>query len=539
MPKVLDIDGSPINVGDIAEEKRFATERYGRSPLRRRGVSKAVDVLIVTAIEEERDAITDIFHAREWRNADGTRSQDDLWSATVDLGGGHWDIGIIKGDGAGGLQTILPIDRAVRVLGPRLVILAGIAAGRPESDAHIGDIVVSTSICMFPFEKRGAAAPKEIRTSVNRKFVDSVLRFSKRSKWKGVQVRAGGFIATNAVIRDASYRDELFDRCPEAIALEMEGGAVVLVCENHGSERFGVIKAIVDFGDNRKDDRVHVRACKEVARFIAEYLKDGNGPTPDIGFPRSQEDEGNLTPSRLRARRVPRSTISDTAATFIPTETYGVANEKLGKFGCVILVGSRHSGRRTAARQLLAARYSDIYEFDKTAPLSELRFTPMRAGAGYLLRVEDEQNLPEQIGGMQEAAGEAQAGLVICAPPGHFDVTWGRPDLQVDWRFPGSEFVKEASALHLHTRLPETLWRKIDGTLDDPQIVSRLNEIHSTQQLSHSIAVLTRGIEEGWDASTIAGLFGKSGYLAICERVRDLKDPRTQSWFVALGIWDR
>jgi len=532
-PTVVEVDKKPVDVGVTGRASRELFESLMRRGPRSK--SQTVDVLIVAAIDKERDALIKEFGAEQWRNPDGSRAEHDLWRAVVDGGHVRYDVAILMGAGAGTIQSIVPIDHAYQDLAPRLVILAGIAAGRP--DLQLGDLVVSTGILSITYEKQGVEEFKHRMTSVNASLVEKIVLFAQQHA-KDEHLRAGIVIAANAVVRDAAYRDRLFALDSEALAIEMEGGALAEVWQrNHAvAARFAVLKAIVDFADDIKDDRAHAEGCARVATFLRRFLEDGPLPArPGSGRRAVQvTEEGN--PIRSSGRRVPRSALDGGARTFVPPPAFADAEEKLSTEGFVVLAGPRHSGRNAAARRLLSAGHSDVYELDETLPGSELARTDLEEGVGYILRADGRGDTGTVIRALAERTIDEQAGVVLCVPPGRSDITTACPDLVVEWRFLADEQLLEAVRLHLVVGGDDAWRSRVAMTLAYPEVRTSLLGVRSTPEMAEAVSLLRRAVDEGWPAGAVVGSLGSAGRVAICERIRRLEDSRGQAWFLAMGV---
>src|SRR6185295_8571910 len=75
----------------------------------------------------------------------------------ADVGGGeHYRIAVLRQpeQGEGEAQDVA--RDLIDDLGPRLVLVVGIASGRPSDDVQLGDVVVSTRIHDFTVEMRKA-----------------------------------------------------------------------------------------------------------------------------------------------------------------------------------------------------------------------------------------------------------------------------------------------------------------------------------------------------------------------------------------------
>jgi nucleoside phosphorylase len=533
-PEPVQVDGQ--DVGDVARESRLLADALGierRRPVRLRG---GVDVLIVTALPQEYDAITAAFSASPLRHADGTWTHFDMRHAVIGSGSVRYGVAILKGAGAGAQQTLLGIDRAIRELGPQLVVLAGIAAAPPSSGLELCDLVVSTSIVSVTSDQRGTDKRKEIVTTVNRSLVEQLQRFVRDSWPASERVEFGGVIATPSVVKDAEHRDKLFRAHPSAIALEMEGGALAEACERNYlvGTRFAVVKSIVDFADAAKGDSVHLEACARSARFLRAFLDD----LPLV--PRRSEPAAAPTGDEGAAptgtHRVPQAALEDAARTFVPPPAYAAAEAVLAEHGFVALVGRRRSGRRTAARSLLFERYGRVYEFELMLGRAAVARAHIEAGAGYVLWTDNVADTGDLVRTLRERIMDAGSGFVVCAVPGRSDATGGRTDLCVEWHPLEGDLLVEAARRHAVNGRDEQEQNRVEELLGEATVRERLLELRTTAELVDAAALLRRAVRDDWPAETVASSLGAAGRNALCERIHALDDQRVQAWLVALAV---
>lgn len=536
----LEVDGQEI--GDVARESRLHTAALDAPRRRRR--HESADVLIVTAVDVELEAMKAAFSASPWRHKDGTRPPVDLWTATVEGDGFRYGVGILKGAGAGTLQTLWAMDYAVRELAPRLVVLGGIAAGRPDGKVALGDLIVSTAIVAIAYEKRRQYVMDqrhEIVTTINRSLIEQLEGFVSR-EWYETKVAFGHVIATNAVVRDPTYRNRLFADHPDAMGIEMEGGALAEACERNYfvGTRFAVVKAVVDFADEWKDDQAHWDGSDRVARFLHRFLQDGPLPqrlqrsdTPLVDSD-GNEEGGNKRRRTFPAYRVPEGALLHGATTFVPPRSYAAADRILSKERFVVLIGRGHTGRRAAARQLLFDRVGAVYEVDGAHGWDPT--ATVESDSGYILRVSASPGIDSVVRMMREGVVDARSYLVVCSPPGLSEACVHQPDCCVDWWPLEGEPLIEAVRRHVVEGLEPTRREGADTLLSLPAVQSKIMEVASTADLVTTASVLRRALTEQWDEDITAASLGRAGRVALCERVRSLADLRTQAWFTALAL---
>ena len=223
-------------------DDQFTPIAEGQSGIRRARHDITVtylDVLIVAAIPVEWEALNEEVDVLPARYISGQRAPWRLrvgWLVVpgTDL---RYRIGIASGFGSGGQRTLPALSDLVPRLEPKLVVMCGIAAGNPYSELKIGDVVVSDVIISLDVARIGATSrwkpEDETRTRVNRQLMGYVSDFVERHGGNFFEgVRVGPIVAQPNVVRDRKYRDQLFGMFPDALALEMEGGALAMACDS-------------------------------------------------------------------------------------------------------------------------------------------------------------------------------------------------------------------------------------------------------------------------------------------------------------------
>jgi adenosylhomocysteine nucleosidase len=159
------------------------------------------------------------------------------------------------------------------------LLFTGVAGGL-ATGVHVGDIVVATSLLQHDMN----AEPLFPRWEVP---LTGLARFDTDAAWTARLVHAGralaatGAHATAATIHRGlvisgdrfvatrAESDQLRALLPDALAVEMEGGAVAQVCHDF-ARPFGVVRTISD----RADDAAHGDFQRFVRDVAAPYSRD-------------------------------------------------------------------------------------------------------------------------------------------------------------------------------------------------------------------------------------------------------------------------
>ena len=138
--------------------------------------------------------------------------------------------------GPGG--SLLVVRDAVPILRPKAVFFVGFCGGLNEEKAKLGDVVVSSNLITYAsikhtndrIKERGVIVPLNWRLATLIRDVGAGWKAPlKNAEDLKVQVRNDGvFLSGPEVVDDRERRDQLIERFPDAIAIEMEGEGNVL-----------------------------------------------------------------------------------------------------------------------------------------------------------------------------------------------------------------------------------------------------------------------------------------------------------------------
>lgn len=176
---------------------------------------------------------------------------------------------------------------AVALLNPPLLVLTGITGGIEDKGRSLGDVVVPDQIVYSELGKIRAGATAR-RWEVYRpslEFRTAARRVASQPWWSPLAeprpdgttahpaVHFGVVLSGEKVIADDAHRDELVSAWPKSIGIEMESfGAALAMYESEDQPLFGVVKAISDWANPKKDDRWRAYACRAAARFSLEVV---------------------------------------------------------------------------------------------------------------------------------------------------------------------------------------------------------------------------------------------------------------------------
>lgn len=258
-----------------------------------------VDFVIVTALEEERDAVLDKLpgHQRLMPAEDQIRVyfRSDLPTTFPDGSTGNYRVILMPLLGMGRVQAATATSDAITRWHPRYVILVGIAGGVVASKVKLGDILVSDQIVDYELQKLTPTGP-EMRWEVHRadpRLVGATRNFSSES-WQGLMKTSrpiagkperhiGPIASGDKVIAFSEVLTKYLDTWPRLIGVEMEAAGVTAAAFQAASlPGFFMVRGVSDMADEAKgSDPVESwrpYACDVAASYAVGLLK--SGPVP-------------------------------------------------------------------------------------------------------------------------------------------------------------------------------------------------------------------------------------------------------------------
>jgi nucleoside phosphorylase len=260
--------------------------------------SGPIDFLIITALEEERDAV--LQHSPGYQQLPPTEHDVRVYyEATIQAnqaGGTSFTYSIIVVclSSMGRVQATATASDAIRHWKPNYVILVGIAGGLKSAGIALGDILIAEQIADYEVQKI-EAKKTEIRWTVHP--VDHrLLEFSRSlpvAIWQaeirekrpnndeGVPKRHQGTIVTGDKVITVNALLESFknQNWPKLIGVEMEaGGAAVAAHQSPHRPGFFMVRCVSDQAGNKGKKAVKVwrsYACDAAAAYAITLLRSG------------------------------------------------------------------------------------------------------------------------------------------------------------------------------------------------------------------------------------------------------------------------
>jgi nucleoside phosphorylase len=265
----------------------------------------SVDVVILTALDEERDAVLKYLnHVREVRAKGRIAHQADVGQQKVILLSMH---------GMGNVNSASVTQQAIAVWNPKVIVLVGITGGveKPQ-ERLLGDLLVPEVLVQYDC---GKAKPEGFERRyepyrVDRQLLDVAhslkmspqqwafkIRTSRPDDPSGRRtlptVHFGPVLSGQTVVSDSTLTSELLRDWPQMAGVEMEGiGTALAVYESETAPAFLMVKGISDWADPKKTDTLWRSYAAEAAAVFTVALLENQSAAPE-----------SLRPQAVRADR--------------------------------------------------------------------------------------------------------------------------------------------------------------------------------------------------------------------------------------------
>lgn len=256
-----------------------------------------VDALIVTAVNVELTSVLATLKPLEGRS----KILKMPWQENTYFVGtlGACPVAVVIGEaGSTSRQgSALLVADSVARWRPRAVIMVGIACGR-ESDQVLGDVLVSTQIIPYQFEKltEQRAEDRAPRPEASATLLDRV----KTLLWEwesGSQPRGpvfGPILSGDRLVNSKKFVEELYERFPNAVGIEMEGAGLYAGAARRGADWI-LIKGVCDWG-HHKDSNAQQLAASNAVQLVVTLLNEPGifSGLRRYGRPDTEQDVGAL-----------------------------------------------------------------------------------------------------------------------------------------------------------------------------------------------------------------------------------------------------
>ncbi len=271
-------------------------------------ISQPVDFLIITALEEERDAVLRRLpgYQQSPPSEADVRVYYEVVVKAVQAGGAKCDylVIVVCLSNMGRVQATATASDAIRRWLPSYVLLVGIAGGLKSAGVGLGDILIAEQIADYESQKmtaegnqiRWSAHPVDHRLlEFSRGMVASIwqndIRVTRPEKADQMPKRHQGTITTGDKVIAVTELLESFknQNWPKLIGVEMEAGGVV-VSAHQSAHRpgFFMVRCVSDQAANKASKKVkpwRPYACDAAAAFAITMIRSGPIPPRRLSGP--------------------------------------------------------------------------------------------------------------------------------------------------------------------------------------------------------------------------------------------------------------
>jgi nucleoside phosphorylase len=260
------------------------------------------DVLILSALPVELEAIREIFSVPSGSPLT-TVSGTNYWLARV---GGQEDqrvIALASFGAAGNVAAAVVATELMSSLRPKTVILVGIAAGLRDK-CQLGEVLIAERVVAYegaalitgPDGSMPKPRPEQYRishsmqqdvtaylsnhtvrdrlTKVEREKAILPVDFENKTAATELFPRCATLASGEKLMRNREKFQDLSKLHGKIEVVDMEGHGIAGACEK-AQVPYLIIRAISDFGDEKKDDRFHKVAARAAAAVTADFIQYG------------------------------------------------------------------------------------------------------------------------------------------------------------------------------------------------------------------------------------------------------------------------
>lgn len=247
---------------------------------------KPVDCLIVTALQEEREAV--LYQLRPFEPVRGGESPI-YYFCTLPSDQGSYEVAVTQLPQMGNVAASIHVTQAITELNPTCVLMVGIAAGI-QGKVNLGDVIIADQLIYYEqgkqmskgLEVRPLSIPTDpvlLHSAENYDaddcWADMVCEHAPSSK-RIPTIHFGPFAVGEKVVAAHSYVSDLVKLHPKLIGVEMESyGVAAAVASAHSRPRFLAIRGVSDFADEQKNDKYRDYATAAAATFAVSFLSSG------------------------------------------------------------------------------------------------------------------------------------------------------------------------------------------------------------------------------------------------------------------------
>ena len=248
----------------------------------------SVDLLVVTALLEEKKALQQVFGG-EWNNS--TVHGIIFETSSVEFGNRTLTVAVATQLDMGMPHAAITTTRAINAVDPSLVVMTGICAG-VDGKVEIGDLVIASQVFDYGSGKlmEGKFFPHYTPVSPEPWLLQLIESFhatkglanSIKSEFDGntpeteLSLHLASMGSGAAVISDDNFVQELTSSDRKLFGVDMEAYGVALAARSCGSHKKSypcfTLKGVVDFAGIHKNDIYHEYGAYVSAAFLNKFL---------------------------------------------------------------------------------------------------------------------------------------------------------------------------------------------------------------------------------------------------------------------------
>ncbi|HYG05728.1 MAG TPA: hypothetical protein VD865_04865 [Stenotrophomonas sp.] len=252
--------------------------------------SSVVDVAVMTALADERDAILQLPYG--WSEPIELDSSTYYHLGILDLQGKKLSVAVVCALRMGPVPAAVLASKIVSKLRPKVFGMTGICAG-VKGEANLGDIIVATetfaweagklvgkSEDAFLPELNSVGASETVLSKMqliqnDREWLDLLKRsFAGKASQASLSIRLGPMATGSPVVSDSEIVSRIVGVNRKTIAIEMEAYAALYAARSwsrHPPLLF-CFKSVSDFATEEKDDSVRAYASYTSAQALGRLL---------------------------------------------------------------------------------------------------------------------------------------------------------------------------------------------------------------------------------------------------------------------------
>jgi formylglycine-generating enzyme required for sulfatase activity len=256
----------------------------------------SVDFVVVTALDEERDAVLQKLPG--YNKLPPKKNTVQIYYAAEvpvifpDSATGQYRLIVVSLSGMGRIQAATVTSEAISRWHPRYIMLVGIAGGIVAKGVNIGDILISSQIVDYELQKITKDGP-QVRWEVyraeprllaaSRSFADKewldLVSVARPADSKLVR-HVGPIASGDKVIAFSDVLNFYRDKWPALIGVEMEaGGTAAAAFQSAEPPGFFMVRGVSDLADSDKNtpdvEKWRPYACDVAASYAIGLLKSG------------------------------------------------------------------------------------------------------------------------------------------------------------------------------------------------------------------------------------------------------------------------